>query len=67
MAYITTCPACGSKRFTIAETYIYDGEVQENGTLLYMDWPGSGGIDLITCTECNREVSVAEFVAIEFD
>ena len=67
MAYITTFPACGSKCFTIAETYFYEGEVQENGTLLYKDWPDAGGIDRITCAECDRDVSEEEFAAIQFD
>ena len=66
MTPITHCPACGSTRFAVTESYVHIGDVDSDGVLTYKSWPDGGGRERIECAECEREFAEADFKGVEY-
>ena len=66
MAHLTLCPACGSTRFAVTESYVHVGQVDDDGVLTYKSWPDGGGRERIECAECEREFTEADFKGVEY-
>ena len=66
MAHLRHCPACGSLCFTVTESYVHSGEVDDDGVLTYNSWPDGGGRERIECAQCERECAEADFKGVEY-
>ena len=62
----TACRKCGSHRFLILESIAYSGELvlEDDGTAFLHCFSSEGGIDIITCRECDAEYTTDDFVEI---
>jgi hypothetical protein len=63
--YITKCGQCGSREFTVVETYQWRGEVDDTGVLNCTH--GIGGIDSIHCADCGESYATDRFTRIDFN
>lgn len=61
---LTAC-SCGSTRFNVMESYAYDFDLDNDGHPI-QDGQLNGGVDSITCSECGKEYSDDDFVAVDF-
>jgi len=62
---ITKCGFCGSREFTVVETYAWRGEVDDEGLLGCTNAEGS--IDYIDCANCGESHAVDRFAQIDFN
>ncbi len=62
---ITKCSFCGSREFTIVETYAWRGDVDDSGALSCTN--AEGGIDCIECANCGEPCAVGRFARIDFN
>ena len=63
--YITKCGRCGSREFTVDETYQWRAEIDDTGVLNCTNV--IGGIDCICCTDCGEPYATDRFTRIDFN
>ena len=64
MAKIIAC-VCGSRKFTVFESYVYNIEVDYESNLDKLS-SADGGVDSITCSECGKEYQFEQFNQFNF-
>jgi hypothetical protein len=62
---ITKCGFCGSREFTVVETYAWRGDADDSGVLSCTK--AEGGIDYIGCATCGESTTVDRFTQIDFN
>jgi hypothetical protein len=62
---ITKCGFCGSREFTVVETYAWRGDVDDPGVLSCTN--AEGGIDYIDCGNCGESFAVDRFDRVDFN
>ena len=65
-APITACRKCGSKRFSVIETYAYNAELSEDNPSMLDCFKPDGGIDIIECEGCGEQYTCDDFAVINF-
>ena len=65
MTTITICPTCSSALFVITESSAHVGRVNEQGILLYKNFPRYVSRNVITCQQCGRSCEEKEFADID--
>jgi hypothetical protein len=62
---ITKCGFCGSREFTVVETWAWRGDVDDADVLSCTN--AESGIDYIGCANCGDAYAVDRFARIDFN
>ena len=61
----TKCGFCGSREFSVVETYAWRGDVDDSDVLSCTN--AESGIDYIDCANCGESTAVDRFAQIDFN